>query len=81
MVEHEGGGGTAPAAAEREQVCALLYRRGRAARRLSAAGKRWSEPHFPAHESELAQAWRDGWQDMGDELLRAAQDAGGKDET
>jgi hypothetical protein len=67
-----GGGGTAPAAGDREQERQRVYRRGRTARRRKEAGQRWSEPHYPADESDLAQAWLDGWQDMGDELARKA---------
>lgn len=67
-VKQNGDGGTAPGARNGDTERERVYRRGRAARRLMEAGKRWIEPHYPPEESGLAQAWLDGWQDMGEEL-------------
>lgn len=66
----QSGGGTAAAANDRERARERVYRRGKAARRRQEAGKPWVQPHYPVDESDMAQAWLEGFEDMGDELAR-----------
>lgn len=76
-VKENGDGGTAPDARDQGTERERVYQQGRAARQLMEAGKRWVEPHYPGDESDLAQAWLDGWQDMGEELAGAGDEKGG----
>lgn len=50
------------------------YRHGAKARTLKEAGKAWLEPHFPAEDADLAQAWLSGWQDTEEELSSGESD-------
>ena len=68
----QSGGDTAPAADDRERASERVYRRGKVARRRQDAGKLWVQPHYPADDSDMAQAWLEGWEDMGDELALEA---------
>lgn len=72
----QGSGDTAPAAQDRAQACKRVYRQARRARRLKEQGRLWMQPHFPPVDADLAHAWLEGWEDMGDELARAAGKGG-----
>lgn len=74
--KQRGSGGTAPAAGDREQARKRVYRQARRARRLKEEGRLWMQPHFPPQDSDLAQAWLEGWEDMGDKLAAEAAKGG-----
>ena len=67
-----GSGDTGPAAQDREQAWQRVYRQAEGARRLKEQGRLWMQPHFPPQDSDLAQAWLEGWEDMGDKLAHDA---------
>lgn len=62
-----------PAARKRQRERA--YRHGSKARGLKEAGKPWLEPHYPAHDADLAAAWLEGWSDKDEELSRGSTGA------
>lgn len=61
-------GGDDSASNARAEDRRQTYREGRRARQLKEAGRLWVQPHYPASDSDLAHAWLEGWEDMGDGL-------------
>lgn len=51
---------------------ARAYRRGWRARALKQAGRLWLEPHYPAHDAQLALSWLDGWCDKDAQIQAGA---------
>ena len=74
--DEQDGGGSEPAPDARDAERQQIYREGRRARRLKEAGQLWVQPYYPAIDSDLAQAWLEGWEDMGDGLGTAGDEEG-----